>query len=115
MQMVNEQGGLMTAKRLINSPNYSEGLTRLWELKSQSLRGHVSAAELSFTALEEISTLQIAETREATGMDENSVAAKTGGKIAKNARVALEDQTERKVVTKENHLLPVSNKAIEEK
>jgi hypothetical protein len=48
-------------------------------------------------------------------MDENSVAAKTGGKIAKNARVAVEDQTERKVVTKENHLLPVSNKAIEEK
>ena len=33
MQMVNEQGGLSTAKRLINSTNYSEGLTRLWELK----------------------------------------------------------------------------------
>lgn len=33
MQMVNEQGGLSTARRLINSPNYSEGLTRLWELK----------------------------------------------------------------------------------
>lgn len=33
IQMLNEQGGLMTAKRLINSPNYSEGLTRLWELK----------------------------------------------------------------------------------
>jgi len=33
MQMVNEQGGLSTAKKLINSPKYSEGLTRLWELK----------------------------------------------------------------------------------
>ncbi len=33
IQIVNEQGGLIAAKRLINSSNYSEGLTRLWEIK----------------------------------------------------------------------------------
>lgn len=64
----------------------------------------MSEAELIFTALAELSTRQIAETRDATGMDENTVAAKSGGRIAKEARVALEDQTGRKVVSGENYL-----------
>lgn len=33
MPMVNEHGGLITAKRLLNMSAYSEGLTRLWEMK----------------------------------------------------------------------------------
>ncbi len=64
----------------------------------------MSEAELIFTALAELSTRQIAETTDATGMDENTTAAKTGGNIAKNARVALEQKTDRRVVTKENYL-----------
>ncbi len=81
-------------------------------LKSQNLRDHMSEAELIFTALAELSTRQIAETRDATGMDENTVAAKTGGKIAKDARVALEDQTGSKVVCVGNHLPPAATKRI---
>ncbi len=73
-------------------------------LKSQNLRDHMSEAELIFTALAELSTRKIAETNNATGMDENKVAAKSGGKIAKDARVALEDQTGGKVVNSGNHL-----------
>jgi hypothetical protein len=38
-------------------------------------------------------------------MDENKVAAKSGGKIAKDARVALEDQTRGKVVNSGNYLI----------
>lgn len=68
----------------------------------------MSEAELIFTALAELSTRKTAEAKNATGMDENKVAAKSGGRIAKGARVALEDQTWGKVVTRSNHLLPAS-------
>ena len=73
-------------------------------LKTQNLRDHMSEAELIFTALAELSTRQIAETHEATGMAENQVAAKTGGKIAKSARLELESKTGRNVVTGQNYL-----------
>ena len=73
-------------------------------LKTQNLRDHMSEAELIFTALAELSTRQIAETHEATGMAENQVAAKTGGKIAKSARLELESKTGKNVVTGENYL-----------
>src|SRR5476649_2748240 len=49
-------------------------------LKTQNLRDHMSEAELIFTALAELSTRQIAETVNATGMIENKTAAQTGGK-----------------------------------
>ena len=79
-------------------------------LKTQNLRDHMSEAELIFTALAELSTRQIAETTEATGMKENKVAAKTGGKIAKRARLELESKTGKKVVTGENYLPPKKQK-----
>jgi len=75
-------------------------------LKTQNLRDHMSEAELIFTALAELSTRQIAETTAATGMPENQTAAKTGGKIAKRARLELEAKTGKRVVTGENYLPP---------
>ena len=78
----------------------------LKNLKTQNLRDHMSEAELIFTALAELSTRQIAETTEATGMAENETAAKSGGRIAKHARLELESQTGKSVVTGENYLPP---------
>jgi len=75
-------------------------------LKSHNLRDHMSEAELIFTALAELSTRQIAETTAATGMDENKVAATSGGRIAKRARLELEARTGKKVVSGENYLPP---------
>ncbi len=77
-------------------------------LKTENLRDHMSEAELIFTALAELSTRQIAESVAATGMVENKVAAKTGGRIAKKARLDLESKTGRKVVTGENYLPPAT-------
>jgi len=74
-------------------------------LKSQNLRDHMTEAELIFTALAELSTRQIAESENATGMDENKQSAKKGGKIAKEAREKLELQTGQKVVS-DNNFLP---------
>ena len=75
-------------------------------LKTQNLRDHMSEAELIFTALAELSTRQIAASVQATGLPENKAAAKTGGRIAKKARLELEAKTGRKVVTAENYLPP---------
>ena len=75
-------------------------------LKSHNLRDHMTEAELIFTALAELSTRQIAETDEAKGLIENAKAGKKGGKIAKDARLALEQKTGKKVVTGENFLPP---------
>jgi DNA-damage-inducible protein D len=75
-------------------------------LQNHNLRDHMSEAELIFTALAELSTRQIAETDDATGMAENKVAATKGGAIAKQARKALEAKTGRAVVSGDNFLLP---------
>jgi len=84
-------------------------------LKSQSLRDHMSEAELILTALAELSSRQIAESVEATGMSENAEAGRKGGGIAKRARRELEAKTGRKVVTGENFLPPgKTNKALGE-
>lgn len=77
---------------------------KLKELQDQNLRDHMSEAELIFTALAELSTRQIAETTQATGLDENKVPAKKGGKIAKDARRALEEKTGKSVLTGDNFL-----------
>lgn len=79
-------------------------------LKSQNLRDHMNEAELIFTALAELSTRQIAEVGEAKGVAENAKAGKKGGNIAKKARLELEDNTGKSVVTGENFLPPKKNK-----
>ena len=81
-------------------------------LRTQNLRDHMTEAELLFTALAELSTRQIAERMKATGMPENSAAAKTGGGIARNARQELESLTGQPVVTPENLLPPKARKAL---
>lgn len=73
-------------------------------LKSQNLRDHMSEAELIFTALAELSTRQIAESENATGLEENKSSAQKGGKIAREAREKLEFQTGQNVVTDSNFL-----------
>ena len=76
----------------------------LKKLKTQNLRDHMTDAELVFTALAELSTRQIAETTESKGLKENKIPAKKGGRIAKNARLELEQKTGRKVVSGQNYI-----------
>ena len=76
----------------------------LKSLKIQNLRDHMTDAELVFTALAELSTRQIAETEQAKGLKENKIQAKKGGRIAKDARIALEQKTGKNVVTGQNFL-----------
>lgn len=82
----------------------------LKSLTSHNLRDHMSEAELIFTALAELSTRQIAQTTEASGLEENTYAAKKGGRIAAKARHELESQTGISVVSGANFLPPAAPK-----
>ena len=64
----------------------------------------MTEAELIFKALAELSTRQIAENLNARGMPENKKASKAGGKIAKKARLELEDKTGQKIISNKNYL-----------
>jgi hypothetical protein len=77
-------------------------------LQDHNLRDHMTEAELIFTALAEMSTRQIAETMQASGMNENKTASKSGGEIAKNARIELESKTGEKIVSSKKLLVNFS-------
>lgn len=70
---------------------------------SENLRDHMTDLELLFTALGEASTTEIAKTHDVYGMTQNVSAAQTGGKIAGDARAALEAKTGRNVVSPSNY------------
>ena len=72
----------------------------------------MTEAELIFSALAELSTRQIAESAQATGMPENKIASKKGGGIAKRARKELEKKTGKKVVSNDNFLPPTKKKRL---
>ncbi len=79
---------------------------KLKGLKRENLRDHMSDLELIFSMLGEASTTAIIKTKHPKGFTENKKTAKEGGKIAGNARKALEIKTGEKVVNKNNFLPP---------
>jgi DNA-damage-inducible protein D len=77
---------------------------KLKGLKNQNLRDHMTEAELIFTGLAEFSTRQIAKTLQAKGFEENKKPAKKGGRIARNARLELEQKIGKKIISGNNFL-----------
>jgi len=73
-------------------------------LQRENLRDHMDDLELIFSLLGEASTTNIARNRDTQGFGENKVAAREGGKIAGDARQALENKSGQKVSTRENYL-----------
>jgi len=73
-------------------------------LKSQNLRDHMTDLELIFSMLGEASTTEIVRKKNPKGFIENKKVANQGGKIAGDARKALELETGTKVVSSENYL-----------
>ena len=72
--------------------------------KSHNLRDHMTSTELALTSLGETATREIAISKDAQGYYQNHHAAEAGGKIAGDARRALEKQTGERVVSKSNFL-----------
>ena len=73
-------------------------------LKRANLRDHMSDLELIFSMLGEAATTEIARNRDTQGFPQNQQAARSGGKVAGNARRELEKKSGRKVVSNENYL-----------
>ena len=73
-------------------------------LERENLRDHMTDLELIFSMLGEASTKEIAVNRNAQGFDENKTAAKIGGKIAGDARLHLEQESGKPVISQENYL-----------
>ena len=71
--------------------------------------------ELIFSMLGEAATKEIAVNQNAQGFTENKAAARTGGKIAGNARHQLEQESGKSVVSKENYLNDLTALSIESK
>lgn len=75
-------------------------------LAQHNLRDHMTDLELIFSMLGEAATKEIAVSQDARGFDENKVAAQTGGKIAGDARLNLEQETGKGVISADNFLSP---------
>ncbi len=73
-------------------------------LQQENLRDHMTDLELIFSMLGEAATKEIAVNRDAQGFAENKSAAKMGGRIARNARHELEQESGKPVISKENYL-----------
>jgi len=68
-------------------------------LKKESLRDNMTNVELALNTLAEASATEIAQQRSPKGKKETTVVVKQGGSVAKAARVQLEKQLGRSVVT----------------
>ncbi len=77
-------------------------------LKKENLRDNMTNTELVMNMLAELSTKEISEVVSPSSMGEHEDVAKRGGGVAKGARLKLEAETGKKVVSKENakKLLP---------
>jgi len=69
-----------------------------------NLRDHMDDLELIFTMLGEKATTEITQTHNSKKFHQLKHDSKKGGSIAKNARLELEKETGRKVISKENYL-----------
>jgi DNA-damage-inducible protein D len=70
----------------------------------ESLRDHMTETELVFAMLAEAAAAEIARSRNVRGVDANRRAARAGGTVAGKARKALEKQTGRPVVSRQNFI-----------
>jgi len=73
-------------------------------LKKENLRDHMTDLELIFSMLGEASTSEIEKTQDPKTFPEHKIASRKGGKIAKNARLELEKETKKKIISKDNYL-----------
>jgi len=71
-------------------------------LKKESLRDNMSTTELVLNMLAETAAREISENEKPVGFEENKKIAGRGGRIAGNARKALEEETGKPVITDKN-------------
>lgn len=68
-------------------------------LKKESLRDNMTNKELVLNMLAELSTKEISESKQPSTFSEHRQVAKSGGEIARNARIELETKTGKNVIS----------------
>lgn len=71
-------------------------------LKKENLRDNMSTLELTLNQLAEATTTELTKTHNPQGFEENESITKEGGKIAGDARKAIEEKTGKSVITSRN-------------
>ena len=71
-------------------------------LKKENLRDNMSTLELALNMLAEATTTELTKVQNPYGLEENRSVAKTGGKIAGEARTRIEEETGNPVITNQN-------------
>ena len=71
-------------------------------LKKQNLRDNMTNLELVLNMLAEASTSEISKEQKPKGLNENKNVAKEGGNVAKQARITLEKQTRKSIISPKN-------------
>ena len=75
---------------------------KLKGLKKENLRDNMSTLELALNMLAEATTTELTKAQNPHGLEENRAVARTGGKIAGEARERIEKETGNPVVTSQN-------------
>lgn len=73
-------------------------------LERENLRDHMNDLELIFSMLGEAATTEITRRHDSQGFDESRISARKGGRIAGDARTKLEQETGKRVSSRENYL-----------
>jgi DNA-damage-inducible protein D len=85
---------------------------KLKGLKRENLRDHMTDLELIFSMLSEASTTHITKVEHPDGFIENKNVARRGGNVAGIARKKLEQETQQKVISRENYIQKPQNKKL---
>lgn len=75
---------------------------RLKGLKKENLRDNMSTLELALNMLAEATTTELTRVQNPIGFSENMTVAQRGGKVAGDARKAIEKESGRSAITTEN-------------
>ncbi len=73
-------------------------------LRKESLRDNMSDLEVLLTDIGETTTRELAREHKPYGFNENKKIAKTGGQIANNTRIDIEEKLGRSIINNENSL-----------
>ena len=71
-------------------------------LKKENLRDNMSTTEIILNMLAETATKEFSQAEQPSGLDQNRAVAKRGGKVAGDARKAIEEGTGKSVITSQN-------------
>lgn len=71
-------------------------------MKKENLRDNMTNLELVLNMLAEASTTEISKAKKPKGLKENKVTAQKGGNAAKKARLEIEKQTGKSIISSKN-------------